>query len=263
MNIVVAFNQSDDALAAVAWGAEIARHSGAEIHLVHAVPNPIVPTHAAAKLVEDLMAAATETAQQVVDSTVADLRGKKLKAHGHVRRWLAVEAIIDAAALHKAGLIVMGRRGSSRATELLIGTISSEVVRLAHTSVMIVPRRALPGPGGRVLVAVDGSPPSVRALAVARKAFPDAAIVAAHVQNPLSGPADVGAAIKAAGIDGNVEAKILKGDPATELLAEAEGGRYQAIVLGPRGFGLVKGLLLGSVSEKVLHLAKIPIVIAR
>jgi nucleotide-binding universal stress UspA family protein len=34
-------------------------------------------------------------------------------------------------------------------------------------------------------------------------------------------------------------------------------------VVGPRGLGPLKGLLLGSVSEKVLQLAKTPVLVAR
>ena len=76
-----------------------------------------------------------------------------------------------------AELIVIGRRGSSRATQLLIGTVSSELVRLSPLSVLVV-RKGSTG-SGPVLVGIDGSKPSLDALKVARRIWPDAPVVAA------------------------------------------------------------------------------------
>lgn len=263
MNIVVAFNESEDARAALAWGAEIARHAKAEVHVVHAVPNPSVPSHSSAHAIEELMTAATEAARKRIDAEVAALRARNIAAEAHVGRWLVVDGVIDIAKKTGAGVIVVGRRGSSRASEILIGTISSEIVRLAPTSVLVVPRGAAPASGDRVLVAVDGSAPSLKALQVARKVFPDAPLVAMSVANALAGAIELHRAVEQARLDVAVEEKHRSGDPAAELLAESGDGRYQAIVLGPRGMGMLKGLLLGSVSEKVVQLAKVPVLIAR
>jgi len=46
------------------------------------------------------------------------------------------------------------------------------------------------------------------------------------------------------------------GDPAGTILRLAKGLNVDMIVLGSRGLGEVKGLLLGSVSHKVAHLAE-------
>ena len=46
------------------------------------------------------------------------------------------------------------------------------------------------------------------------------------------------------------------GDPAATILRLAKGLDADMIVLGSRGLGDVKGLLLGSVSHKVAHLAE-------
>jgi nucleotide-binding universal stress UspA family protein len=53
----------------------------------------------------------------------------------------------------------------------------------------------------------------------------------------------------------------LAGDAAAEILRYADEIQADAIVLGSRGRGQLTGLLLGSVSQKVLSLARQPILI--
>lgn len=58
------------------------------------------------------------------------------------------------------------------------------------------------------------------------------------------------ATAKKAGVK-QVSTVIEDGDPATVILARAKREKADMIVLGSRGFGDLKGLLLGSVSHKV------------
>ncbi|MBD0291363.1 MAG: universal stress protein [Thermoleophilia bacterium] len=60
----------------------------------------------------------------------------------------------------------------------------------------------------------------------------------------------------------HAEMKIAHGDPAGEIVAEAEGGRYDAIVTGTRNRGAVGRLLLGSVSSEVAKHAPCPVLVA-
>lgn len=52
-----------------------------------------------------------------------------------------------------------------------------------------------------------------------------------------------------------LETLIADGDPAKEILAQAERTGANLIVMGSRGVSDLKGLLMGSVSHKVSHLA--------
>ena len=45
------------------------------------------------------------------------------------------------------------------------------------------------------------------------------------------------------------------GDPASEILRTAEETKCEILVLGRRGRGLIKNLLIGSVSQKIVSLA--------
>jgi hypothetical protein len=60
-----------------------------------------------------------------------------------------------------------------------------------------------------------------------------------------------------------VEQLVVDGDPAQEIVGIARRRDVDLVVLGSRGLGSIGRLLLGSVSETVLHHADRPVVIAR
>lgn len=60
-----------------------------------------------------------------------------------------------------------------------------------------------------------------------------------------------------------VKSAVLIGNPAEEICAFAAKGKYDLIVMGSRGLNEMKGLLLGSVSHRVLHLAHCPVLIVK
>lgn len=57
--------------------------------------------------------------------------------------------------------------------------------------------------------------------------------------------------------------EIWSGVPATTLIEMAEGHGCEAIVLGARGLGVLRGALLGSVSQGVLHASKLPVTVVK
>lgn len=60
------------------------------------------------------------------------------------------------------------------------------------------------------------------------------------------------------GVD-NTESTLIEGDPVAEILGCAKRGEVDLIVMGSRGLGELKGLLIGSVSHKVIQLADCPV----
>ena len=52
-----------------------------------------------------------------------------------------------------------------------------------------------------------------------------------------------------------VSTSLLDGEPAGTIVREADSGGYDLVVLGRRGVGGVKGLLMGSVSQRVASAA--------
>lgn len=58
-----------------------------------------------------------------------------------------------------------------------------------------------------------------------------------------------------------VHTELLEGPEAESILKAAEKLQADLIVMGTRGFGAVKGLLIGSVSRKVMHYASCPVMV--
>jgi len=141
----------------------------------------------------------------------------------------------------------------------------------------------------RILVAVDGSPFAERALAQAvdlSKKY-DAQLLVVHVvlrRFYAVTPSEAGVLattvfvkemesegkkiiskseefVKASGVA--YKCKLLQGVPADEIVRLAQAEKVDLIVLGSRGLTEVRAFLLGSVSDKVTHHAKCPILIVK
>jgi len=141
----------------------------------------------------------------------------------------------------------------------------------------------------RILVAVDGSPFAERALAQAvdlSKKY-DSQLTVVHVvlrRFYAVTPSEAGVLattvfvkemesegkkiiskseefVKASGVA--YKCKLLQGVPADEIVRLAQAEKVDLIVLGSRGLTEVRAFLLGSVSDKVTHHAKCPILIVK
>lgn len=133
----------------------------------------------------------------------------------------------------------------------------------------------------RLLVATDGSPSAQAALATAL-VFPwpepsrARGVVALGASSWLGGSASLRAAVvralhEQAGAArealrsrwGEADVVELHEPPATAILSEAKRFSAQAVVLGWRGHGTFKRLLLGSVSREVVASASCPVLVVR
>ena len=61
----------------------------------------------------------------------------------------------------------------------------------------------------------------------------------------------------------NVTVKLLKGNIANQILAEADEGNFDLIVMGSRGLGNIQELLLGSISRIIINRANVPVTIVK
>jgi len=61
----------------------------------------------------------------------------------------------------------------------------------------------------------------------------------------------------------NVEVVNIEGDPATAIMDYAGKAGADLIVTGSRGLSTVKRIFLGSVSSRIIHEAKIPVLVVK
>ena len=60
-----------------------------------------------------------------------------------------------------------------------------------------------------------------------------------------------------------VSYEIAVGDPARIILEQADSGSFDMIIMGHRGYGSAKSLLVGSVTVKVIARSPIPVLVVR
>lgn len=188
-----------------------------------------------------------------------------------VRPGRPVDAIAEAAA--DADLLVLGAHGAHPLRELALGTTAQRLIRKTRRPVLVV-KRAPEADYRRVLVAIDFSPHSQRALAWARAVAPGAEIVLVHAFEALfegkmqyagvgeeaiaefraraRQTAETDMAQFVADNDATALRRIIEhGHPATRLRSAAQALGADLVVAGKHGKSLTEQLLLGSVT---LHL---------
>ncbi|CNF99122.1 UspA domain-containing protein [Mycobacterium tuberculosis] len=270
--VVVGYDGSGHSEAAVRWAAEEARLRGAPLTVVHAW-DAFTAVGPMAIPVADLRAAAqeiaTEGAKLAREVTGAD-------AHAALGRGGSTTALLEAAS--DADLVVVGSRGRGGFTGLVLGSTGLELAEHAPCPVVVVREPRATGP---VVVGVDGSAASLEALGLA---FAEAALRGAELAAVVAWPSDAdtgGAPLvdadalrevareRLAGLVAPwrerypqvpVRTEVFIGPPREVLLGAAKDARL--LVVGSRGLGGFRGLLLGSVSNAVLQHAACPVAVA-
>ncbi len=148
----------------------------------------------------------------------------------------AIRLASDIAKLYDAGIHLVNVRSKGR--------VSPELVRLAEVE-HLVPPPSQPAGGQKPNVPLLMSDAAQKSEIIAR------AVEAVGEQLLLR----ASSAVKNQGV-ADVSAQHLDGDPAECILQEAERVQADLIVMGNRGLGNLKGLLLGSVSNHVSQLAQ-------
>lgn len=187
---------------------------------------------------------------------------------------LPAKALLDAANDPAVGLLVVGSRGHGALRARLLGSVSRQCVHHSPVPVAVV-RRETPGRIERVVVGVDGSHNSIAALrwAAAEAVAHDVKLVVVHswttpvVPDPMGYAAFVDLAPLEAESHELIDTLVGELDPAIrppEIVKLVVGDRpsdvivaaateTSVVVVGSRGRGGFAGLLLGSVSNDVLH----------
>ncbi|MCW8376147.1 universal stress protein [Streptomyces justiciae] len=285
--VVVGVDGSPSGLTAVAVAAHEAALRGVGLRLVHAfgwpaahVPPIVPPWDLADAGVRELVGGTLSEAEQCARRTVPGIDVQREVVVGEPVMVLESES-------RTASLAVVGSRGLSRFGSLLLGSTAGHLAAHAACPVLVV--RGRPHPVGPVLLAVDGSPASRGAVefAFAQASLHGVDLIALHIWNThteraYDGPADPPfvtydedrlrdeeqrvltealGGLREKYPDVAVHRRLVRGRVRHSLVeTSAEAG---LLVVGARGHGGFAGLLLGSVSQAVLHHADCPVVVVR
>lgn len=284
--VMVGYDGSTMSQTAAHWAAREAVARGLPLVLAHAFTPPIGGFSDG--YISSVGADVVATMQESADASLLEMVAALAAAHPQldVRHQVLVAspsaALIEAS--NDATLLVVGSRGLGGFRGLILGSVGVQVA--THSQCPTVVLRGEPSPSADcVVVGIDNSPLSAPALEFA---FDFASrhglrLLAVHAWDisthdvlgttatmPVPNLQELGAdeermasealaGFRGSYPDVDVEEHLIKGNTAKAIV---EAGKNAAlIVVGSRGRGELAGAVLGSVSQSVLHKAKIPVAV--
>jgi nucleotide-binding universal stress UspA family protein len=234
--------------------------------------------------------------EDYINRTANKLHGDNIKAEPVIRYGVAADKILDFTAEKEIDLIIMTTHGRSGITRWWMGSVAEKVISEATAPVLLV-RSKRPGTTGatdklnfphKILAPLDGSD-------IGESALPYAETIAANSRasvnllqvisppgtveaNLLGGPDwrkfvramhDAGedylkgVAERLGGKNIKVTYEVATGDPADKIVEYAADKGASMIAMSTHGRTGVARWVLGSVADKVLHGARIPILLVR
>lgn len=283
-SVVVGVDGSPPGDAALRWAVSEARRTRQRLHVVHAQENEVV--------LNDKEQLGTKEAPAGTDpvltaaSDLVEAMAPEVQLTLHCVTGFAPTTLTAASRL--ARTVVVGSHGRSALPTALLGSVSHQVAIHSSCPVVVVREngtQGVDGPG-KVIVGVDGSEASKPALAYAfaYASSTGSGLTAVHTWwwEPLEGVSLgepwIGDWTQIATQEGSLVSEVLagwaqkypdvavtshvvRGDPVVELLEQSQGARL--LVVGSRGRGGFIGLLLGSVSRRILKRATCPVAVVR
>lgn len=277
--LIAGTDMSSSSLHAVERGFLIAHETGARYTILHALGLD------ALSQLRDLIGDATGLVSQKVSehqhgilSEIASTlsRNRSVAAKIQLEDGLPGEALPGHAAAIDADLILIGAHGKGFMQRILLGSTASRLLRKSSCPVLVV-KEACRGPYREVLIAVDFSPASEKAIRIAKALAPDAGMILLHVFNvPFEGMlhyagvseelvhryriearekalARIHQVAQAAGLaPSDYTASVLHGDATRQILMQEEFYDCDLLVMGKHGTHVTEELLLGSVTKRVL-----------
>lgn len=279
--VLVGVDGSEQSRAAIDLGVREARLHGRPLRLVHAFVWPTLDVYIGPSPEGPPDGGLAAEADRVLAEALAYAGDGELTVTGEVVTGPPVPVLLDEA--QRAELVVLGNRGLGGFTGLLVGSVAVQVS--AHATGPVLVARGTLRQDGPVVVGVDpaASDEAVE-FAFAEAAARGAELVVLHAWSGRLAPEDESelplvydasdvqneqtrqlaesiAGVRSRYPDLDVRLRVRPGR-AARALVEASASA-QLVVVGARGRGGFSGLLLGSVSQALLHHAECPVAIVR
>lgn len=269
--ILVASDGSEFSAAAVDVAIGMAARCGHRLRVIRVVLTNTNP---------ELAAVSQQLTEQAEQAALADLQQIKRQAEARQVDVSAVlrygprptPEILAEAQGWGADLIVVGRRGQRGLARMMVGQATGKLIAQAPCHVLVVPRHSRLWQS-RILLATDGSRAAEAATALIEHLAPRARVpvtvvtvikpdyTAAHREAANQLLEQVRARLSAAGVE--CDSVLTDGQPAEQIVSVAAARGADMIVIGRHDrYGLDK-LLQPDVAERVVGLARCPVLVAR
>lgn len=280
--ILVGVDGSEPSNAAVVWAAREAALRHVPLTLIHML-NAAVPMYPEMPLSMGMGIWRDEDGRRVLQHAVKVAEdvigtGRPVPVSTELKCSPPVHTLVQLS--ENADMLVVGSHGRSAVGRGLLGSVSSGVIRRANCPVAVI-RDETEHPEAPVVVGIDGSPASelATALAFEEASRRGAELKAVHAWSDIEAvelpgldwtvfkeDADRILAERLAGWqeqypDVPVQRVVVCDRPARQLIKQAESA--QLVVVGSHGRGAVGAMLLGSVSNSVVHSTSTPVIVAR
>ena len=282
MKVVVGVDGSKYGRWAVEWAARLPFAKPPKVIAVHVVD--LHALRAPLSMVQPILVAHTEMlareirklharAKAIKAETATLLKKLKLSGRAVIERGPVMPSLLKYCG--NDTMLTVGHRSLGTVDQLMIGSVSSQVVTHAGCPVLVAKKPPLRSVRHLVL-ATDGSKESEKAERFVIKQFGGASasnveVVVVHVMPFLRYPELKNAA--AALVHSRSERlakegfKVIEapklGHPADEIMKAAAYHKAELIVAGARGIGAIAGTLLGSVSRKLVQQSTCSVLLVR
>jgi nucleotide-binding universal stress UspA family protein len=274
--ILVGLDGSPNSATALGWALQAAEPLSSEIEAIYVWQLPALAYSAPGFFPPEEQEIDAEGQRILAAALAANPKAAGTKVTLRVVEGAPAQKLAEAAAEPDVALVVVGASGHGGVSGLLLGSVSHSLTHHCHKPLVIVPKGWLAG-DGRIVVGVDGSPGSVRALSWAVNF---ARFVKSTVDAVLVWPAPppvMSARLSASGVDAEVALRlaaaveqidttgvqvtqtVIDGQPARRLIARADGA--DLLVVGTRGLGWAHETISGSVSHSCTHHAITPVAV--
>ncbi len=280
--VLLATDGSKDAALAARAAVDVCEGTGAQLHVVHAWHS--VPT---ARLRPFMRAELKKLGKELLEDGVKRVEDSGgLVSGAHLLEGRAADEILDLAGQIGAGLVVIGSRGLGAVGRIALGSVSEAVIHHSRCPVLVL-RGEDAWPPERVIFGEDGSQAARAAgdlgaslcgrhgaLALVLHAYPRLPEVDAEGResNPRIVDDELRRAEKAllersreleSRLGSRPKVRLVVGNAAACLLeaAEEDAPERTLVAVGSRDLGVIRRMRLGSVSTKVVHAARGPVLV--
>jgi nucleotide-binding universal stress UspA family protein len=278
--ILLATDGSEDAARAAEAASDLAKRSGAELHVVHV-------WHDVRGFAHDFVKRELRRqGQEILDGQVERVRAAGSEvAKAHLRKGRTANEVIALTEEIEVDLLVVGSRGLGTVQRILMGSQSEEIVHRAQVPVLVLRGGEDFWPPSRVVIGEDFSEDARSAgdLAASIGRLYDAAglLVYSHPDLPEVPPGEARSTVSdlmnMRGRDESMlderatdlqeilgsrpEVRVSEGYPANVLLEASQEVQPSLVAVGSRGLAGIMRSRLGSVSTKVVTAARGPVLV--